>query len=49
METRELNFAQRLGLACLWHGSRLFARLPYWFKYYVVEELLFFLLYYVLR
>lgn len=49
METRELNFAQRLGLALLWHGSRLFARLPYWFKYYVVEELLFFLLYYVLR
>ena len=29
--------------------ARFFAVLPYWFKYYVVENLLFFILYYCLR
>lgn len=49
METPKLNLFQRLWLEMLWGGMRLFAVLPYWFKYYVVENLFFFLLYYVLR
>lgn len=49
MENRELNLFRRLWLEVLWGGMRLFAVLPYWFKYYIVENLLFFLLYYVLR
>jgi len=46
---KELSPAQRIGLEILWGGARLFAMMPYWFKYYIVENLLFFLLYYVLR
>ena len=49
METPKLNLFQRLWLEILWGGMRLFAMLPYWFKYYVVENLFFCLLYYVLR
>lgn len=49
MKRTELNFAQRMWLETLWFGSRLFAVLPYWFKYYIVENLIFFLLYYCLR
>lgn len=49
MERVELNAAQRVWVEFLWGGMRLFAAMPYWFKYYVVENLLFFLLYYVLR
>ena len=47
METPKLNLFQRLWLEILWGGMRLFAMLPYWFKYYVVENLFFCLLYYV--
>ncbi len=49
MKNRDLNIAQRLLLEFLWQASRLFAVMPYWFKYYVVENVLFFLLYYCLR
>lgn len=49
MHRPELNILQRVGLEILWAVSRLFAVLPYWFKYYVVENLLFFVLYYCLR
>lgn len=48
MRHEELNVAQRIGLELLWTGARLFAVLPYWFKYYVVENFIFFLLYYCL-
>ena len=49
MKRAELNFAQKVWLESLWLGARFFAVLPYWFKYYVVENLLFFILYYCLR
>lgn len=49
MENPKLNSFQRLWLEFLWGGMRLFAVLPYWFKYYVIENLLFFLFCYVLR
>lgn len=45
----ELTFRQRIGLETLWFVARLFAMMPYWFKYYIVENLLFFLLYVCLR
>lgn len=40
---------QRIGLEALWLGARVFAAMPYWFKYYVVENLIFVLLRYCLR
>ena len=40
---------QRIWLELMWQLARLFAVLPYWFKYYVVESLLFVLLCYCLR
>lgn len=40
---------QRIGLETLWLGARVFAAMPYWFKYYVVENLIFVLLRYCLR
>lgn len=49
MRNPELNVAQRLWLACLWLAARLFAMMPYWFKYYVVENLLYVLLCHVVR
>lgn len=49
MKNTELNIAQRIWLECLWQSSRLFAVMPYWFKYYVVENVLFVLLCYCLR
>lgn len=49
MKNQELNFGQRIWLGCLWQASRLFAVMPYWFKYYVVENVLFVLLFYCLR
>ena len=45
----ELNLLQRFLLETLWLVARVFAMMPYWFKYYIVENLLFFLLYYCLR
>lgn len=49
MKEAKLTVLQRIGLACLWHGARLFALLPYWFKYYAVENLLYFLLFRCIR
>ena len=49
MENPRLNIAQRVWVEILWGGMRFFAAMPYWFKYYVVENVFFFLLYYVLR
>lgn len=49
MKRAELNFVQKIGLEALWYSARTFAVMPYWFKYYVVENVLFFLLYYCLR
>lgn len=47
--TTHLNPVQRIWLEILWLLARFFAILPYWFKYYVVETLLFVLFYYCLR
>ncbi|MDE5708745.1 MAG: lysophospholipid acyltransferase family protein [Alistipes sp.] len=49
METPKLNLLQRLRLESLWGGMRLFAVMPYWFKYRIAGSFLFFLLCYVLR
>ena len=49
MKRTELNFIQKIWLEFLWLGARVFAVMPYWFKYYIVENLLFFILYYCLR
>lgn len=49
MKTTELTPMQRIGLKALWLGARVFAAMPYWFKYYVVENLIFVLLRYCLR
>ena len=45
----QLNLLQRIWLEVLWQLARFFAILPYWFKYYVVETLMFVLLCYCLR
>lgn len=44
-----LTSLQRIWLELMWQLARMFAVLPYWFKYYVVESLLFVLLCYCLR
>lgn len=49
MRRTELTFSQKIALESLWLSARFFAVLPYWFKYYVVENVLFFLLFYCLR
>lgn len=49
MKHAELTFMQRIWLEILWTMARLFAVMPYWFKYYIVENVFFFLLYYCLR
>ena len=49
MEHSALTFAQRVRLEAAWGSMRLFAMMPYWFKFYVVGELLYFLLCYVVR
>lgn len=41
MKRTELNFVQKVWLESLWLGARVFAMMPYWFKYYIVENLLF--------
>lgn len=45
----KMNFFQRLQLETLWYSCRAFAVLPYWFRYFVVENVVFFVLYYCLR
>ena len=49
MKRTDLNIAQRIWLEILWRMARLFAAMPYWFKFHVVENLLFFVLCYCLR
>lgn len=49
MNRMEMTLLQRAELELLWLWAWLFAVMPYWFKYYVVENLLYFLLCYVLR
>lgn len=49
MKRSDLNGWQRFLLEVLWLGARFFAVLPYWIKYYVFENILFVLLYYVIR
>lgn len=49
MQRAELNLIQRIWLEVLWLGARLFAILPYWLKYYVIEDLIYFLLCYCIR
>ena len=41
----KMNIWQRIGLEALWVGARLFAVMPRWFKYHIVENLLYLLLY----
>lgn len=37
MKRTDLTILQRFWLETLWLGARVFAVMPYWFKYYVVE------------
>lgn len=49
MDTPKLNIAQRVWLEFLWLASRIFAVMPYWFKYYIVENFIFVMLCHVLH
>ena len=49
MKRTDLNLMQRIGLETLWLCAYVFSVLPRWFKYYVVETLFYFLLYYGIR
>lgn len=49
MSPTQLNWSQRIGLESLWFAARLFSMLPYWFKYYIFQNLLFVVLYYCIR
>ena len=49
MKRTDLNFMQRVALEALWISAYLFSLMPRWFKYHVVENLLYVLLYYVVR
>lgn len=49
MKRSELTRMEKVWLEVLWLLCRLIAATPYWFRYYVLEELLFVLLCYVLR
>jgi len=44
IKLEDLSWGQRIGLELLWWGAKGFAVLPYWFKFYVVEPILYFLL-----
>lgn len=44
-----LNIWQRVLLEIVWFKARLFAMMPYWFKFYVVLPFIYFLLCYVVR
>ena len=41
MNRTEMTLLQRAELELLWLWAWLFAVMPYWFKYYVVENLLY--------
>lgn len=49
MKTNDLRIGQRIALELLWGLARFIAVLPYWFKYYVLESILFLLLCDLLR
>lgn len=49
MKKDKLNILQKIWLEVLWIIVRIFALLPHWFKYYVVENFIFVILYYCLR
>lgn len=49
MRAVALNWRQRIGLETLWLLARGVAVLPYWVKFYLLQNLLFVLLYYCLR
>lgn len=49
MKEIRLNAMQRLTVETAWAAMLLFARMPYWFKYHVVENLLYVLLCHILR
>ena len=49
MKHDNLNLGQRILLEILWGMSWLFAIMPYWFKYYVVQSFLYFVLYHCLH
>lgn len=49
MQHRKLNPFQRVLLEILWVLARLFAILPYWVKYHLVENFIYFLLYHCIR
>ena len=49
MKRTDLNLIQRIALEVLWISAYLFSVMPRWFKYHVVENLLYVLLYYVIR
>jgi len=45
----ELTFWQRVRLELLWMNCRIVASLPYWVQYYVIQEIIYFVLFYCLR
>jgi len=47
--SKKLSFVQRFALESLWIAAKGFAVMPYWFKYHIVENFLFLLLYHCLR
>ncbi len=49
MQQRRLNFFERIALELLWYSAKVFAILPHWYKYYVVSNTFFVLLYYIFR
>ena len=49
MKRTDLNFMQRIGLEVLWGCAYVFSVMPRWFKYHVVENLLYVVLYRCVR
>lgn len=45
LKRRKLTFFQRVALESLWFFCRAFAMTPYWFRYYVTENLIYVILY----
>ena len=45
LKRRKLTFFQRIALESLWFFCRAFAMTPYWFRYYVTENLIYVILY----
>ncbi|MEG1759916.1 MAG: lysophospholipid acyltransferase family protein [Alistipes sp.] len=45
MKANNLTFFERCWLECLWLGCKGFAALPYWIRYFIIENVIFFFLY----